>query len=478
MQNLPQKGNFHLRHATIFGIGGMLIPVSGVLLLPLYVNYLTPEEFGTLEIVNRIANVLCICCLSAGVYHATGTFYLQAKDERQRSSIASTLLLFYLIGAVIGLVVLLPLTGVFSRFFGVDDFSLLLFAIGGNLVLSTLEIPYVLMRCRMESLGFVIVTFLQFLIRVFGTIVAVAWLGWGLWGVIGMYWISGVLFFGVLFLREFRLGTFWPDFSLFSPIARFAVPFLPGGLCTFIQMNADRFFLARYFDLDEVGLYALAAKLAGCVAMLSALPLQRVWLVRQYEVLTEPEGPQEAARWFTLITATQLAVGLGLSLFCRELLTLIGKEEYLRCATIVPVLVLAEYFLYANYVFEGPMFVYRKTLWKFYIGLITTVALLFLLFVFVPQYASIGAASATAAAYLFMCGASLWFSNRLRGISYDWKTVTLLLGLSILLYITADVATLQQHGGMPVWLRIVIKSGFLAVFLVAAAALRPWRLRS
>lgn len=470
MDNASNDKQGHLRHATVFGIGAMLIPVSGVLLLPLYLNYLSPEEFGTLEIVNRLANVLCICCLSTGIYHAVGTFYMQARDERQRGAVAATLLLFYLAASLIGLAVLLPLTGIFGEFFQIDDFSLLLFAVGGNWVLSTLEIPYVLMRCRMESLGYVAVTFLQFLIRVLGTIVAVAWLGWGVWGVIAMYWISGLLFFGVLFYREFRLGTFRPDFSLLRPLAHFAVPFLPGGLCTFVQMNADRFFLARYFDLNEVGLYALAAKLAGCVAMLSALPLERVWLVRQYEVLPNDDGPAEAARWFTLITAAQLAVGLGLSLFCGELLTLIGREEYLRCASIVPVLVLAEYFLYALYVLEGPMFVYRKTLWKFYIGLAATVFLLGLFPLLVPKYGSIGAGAAMLAAYLFMGVVSWRFSQRLRRISYDWKAVGVLLAAAILLYVTS-----LTTDSLPIAHRITAKSGLLASYLAIAAAFRPWR---
>jgi O-antigen/teichoic acid export membrane protein len=163
---MPEQPDDFRKHALVFGIGSMLIPVSGVLLLPLYVNYLSAEQFGILELVNQLSNVLCICFLSAGVYHATGTFYLQAKDNRERGSIAATVLLLYLAAIGVGLLLVVPLLGRYGGFFGVDDFSLLLFGLGGNLVVSTLEIPYVIMRCRMESVGFVIVTFLQFLLRV------------------------------------------------------------------------------------------------------------------------------------------------------------------------------------------------------------------------------------------------------------------------------------------------------------------------
>ena len=418
------------RHALIFGIGATLIPASGILLLPLYVNYLSAEQFGTLEIVNQISNVLCICFLSSGVYHATGTFYLQAKDAKERGSIATTVLLLYLAAIGIGSLLVVPLLGCYGGFFGVDDFSLLLFGLGGTLIVSTLEIPYVLMRCRMESFRFVTVTFLQFLIRVFGTIIAVAWLGCGIWGVLAMYWISGLLFVLILFFFEFRRGTVWPDFVMLGPMFVFAIPFLPAGLCTFIQMNGDRFFLAREFDLPTVGLYALAWKIAGCVAMLSALPMQRVWLVRQYEVLPTPDGPVRASRFCSLIVAVQLFVGLGVSLFCRELLMLIGKEEYWKAAELIPLLVLADVFLYANYFFEGPLFVYRRTVLKFLNALAATVAVLVLFTVLVPRYGGFGAATATILGNIILAAGSLILTRKIYRIDYAWLTLVWMLGLA------------------------------------------------
>ena len=428
----PKESDDFRVHALIFGVGAMLIPVSGVLLLPLYVNYLSAEQFGTLEIVNQISNVLCICFLSAGIYHATGTFYLQAKDTKERGSIAATVLLLYLAAIGVGSLLMIPLLGRYGGFFGVDNFSLLLFGLGGSLVVSMLEIPYVLMRCRMESVGFVTVAFLQFLMRVFGTIIAVAWLGYGVWGVLAMYWISGLLFVAILFVREFSRGggTFRPDFSLLGPMFVFAIPFLPAGICTFIQMNGDRFFLALWFDLETVGLYALAWKIAGCVAMLSTLPMQRVWLVRQYEVLPTPHGPVRASRFCTIIVAVQLFVGLGVSLFCRELLMLIGKEEYWKAAELIPLLVLADIFLYANYFFEGPLFVYRRTALKFLNAMVATAAVLILFSVLVPCYGTFGAATATILGNLILAAGSLILTRKIRQIDYAWFTMFWMLTLA------------------------------------------------
>jgi O-antigen/teichoic acid export membrane protein len=270
------------------------------------------------------------------------------------------------------------------------------------------------------------------LLRVFGTIIAVAFLGLGVGGVLAMYWISGLLFVLVLFVREFLLGTVRPNFSLLKPMFVFAIPFLPGGLCTFIQINGDRFILAFWFDLETVGLYALAWKIAGCAAMLSALPMQRVWLVRQYEVLPTPEGPREAAKWCSLIVVVQLFVGLGVSLFCRELLMLIGKEEYWKAADLIPLLVLADVFLYANYFFEGPLFVYRRTSLKFLNALTATVAVLCLFTVLVPRYGGFGAATATVLGNVILAVGSLILTRKIRQIDYAWLALAWMLGLAVI----------------------------------------------
>ncbi len=425
------------RHALIFGAGAMLIPASGVLLLPLYVNYLSAKELGTLEIVNQIATFLCICFLSSGVYHATGTFYLQAKDENERRSVAVTVWILYLLAIALGSTLAVPLLLTYGDRFGVDDSRLLFSAVGGNLVVSMLEIPYVLMRGRMESLGFVVVTFLQFLIRVLGTIVAVAWFGCGVWGVVAMYWVSGLLFVVILYFREFRRGTVLPDWGMLGKVFFFAIPFLPGGICTFIQMNGDRFFLARYCGLDTVGVYSLAWKLAGCVAMLSALPMQRVWLVRQYEVLPSDDGPVTAGRWCSLITAAQIFVGLLLALFCRELLILIGKEEFWPAASLIPILVLADIFLYLSYFFEGPLFVKRRTGLKFLNGLIATTATVGLFILLIPRFGEFGAAVSTLLGYLLLSSGALLMSQRILTIRYEWGTLAWLFVSSVAVYLLA-----------------------------------------
>ena len=83
-----------LRHALTYGGGTLLLQAASVLLLPLYTRYLSPAEFGVLDILNRLGEVLCICLMVNGISKAAVAFYRQAETEKDRARTAATLTLF------------------------------------------------------------------------------------------------------------------------------------------------------------------------------------------------------------------------------------------------------------------------------------------------------------------------------------------------------------------------------------------------
>src|SRR5271155_3135974 len=47
-----------LRHAAVYGAANMLLQAAGLVLLPLYTRFLTPRDFGALELLGRTSDVL------------------------------------------------------------------------------------------------------------------------------------------------------------------------------------------------------------------------------------------------------------------------------------------------------------------------------------------------------------------------------------------------------------------------------------
>ncbi len=97
-------------------------------------------------------------------------------------------------------------------------------------------------------------------------------------------------------------GVAW-DFEAFRPLLRYAGPILLGGLAMFALGACDRWFLAGRVDPVDLAHYALAAKLALALALLTQ-PFALWWYPRRLSVLAGPDGISR--------TMTFWAIGLGL----------------------------------------------------------------------------------------------------------------------------------------------------------------------
>src|SRR5205814_3917881 len=96
-----------LRHAAVYGAANVLLQAACLVLLPLYTRFLTPSDFGLLEILGRTGDVLMTCLLVSGIRQALVAFYQQSPTETERRSVAGSGLLILLMGCLAGGSVLL-----------------------------------------------------------------------------------------------------------------------------------------------------------------------------------------------------------------------------------------------------------------------------------------------------------------------------------------------------------------------------------
>ncbi len=69
------------KHSVIYGLGGLIQRIVAVLLLPLYTRYLSPRDYGAIEVLVALSAVV-FALLRAGIQSSFFRFYFQAEDER------------------------------------------------------------------------------------------------------------------------------------------------------------------------------------------------------------------------------------------------------------------------------------------------------------------------------------------------------------------------------------------------------------
>ena len=231
---------------------------------------------------------MTIVLMAGGIRMAALNLYHQS-DEHGRKHTAATLTLFILLLVAAGTLLTVAFAPQLARILGISDAGLLGFGIFAVMLEMLAATPFALMQARIESVLFVSANLIVLVSRLVLVIVAVVVLHAGVWGILIASAIVSVTFGGALTFRECLRSSFRPDLGKLREVAAFALPFVPTGICFFVLNNGDRFFLLRHSGPEEVGLYALGAKLAA-VVVLAIEPLGRVWSSEMYRAFERPDA--------------------------------------------------------------------------------------------------------------------------------------------------------------------------------------------
>ena len=391
------NGSF-LRHAVVYGLANLLTQGAGFVLIPLYTRCLSKNDVGSLEILGRAAELGGTLLLVSGLKQGLMTLYQQKTEESERRRTAGSALgIVLLLGLVLsGIMLLLPQQLLDWLQLPRRFIQLSVLAV----VLEPLHLlPLALMQMRLESTRLVIVTVAQFLTRILLCVLFVVGFGWGIAGILWATLVNGAVFGVCLSGREVWQGVAWPDWRRVRGLLKFALPFLPGGLCFFMLQQGDRFFLNSWCGKGEVAVYGIGYKLAQVVSTFSLIPLYMVWSSHLYTVAGTPESPVVFGRMFTRILAAFLFVALGLSFFEVEAVRVIGGAGYAAAVPIIAPVLLASFFQAAASLMDAAFYVCHRTGLKLIISVAATAVITVLYAVLIPVYHGLGAAFATLAGF-------------------------------------------------------------------------------
>jgi O-antigen/teichoic acid export membrane protein len=431
----PARKPSFLKESFIYGIGGVLTQAAGFVLVPVYTRCFTPDEYGTLEILSRIADVLIVCLLINGIRQAIFAFYLQSEDrDHQRRAMGTATILTAALAVIGGLALALaaePMCGLLH----VGSTTLFrLVALG--LVIDTICLtPLSAMRARHESTMFVVATFGQFLTRVGLAILLVAGLRWGINGALLASILTGSAFALLLVSREVLKEGIHLDGKLFYQMVMFALPFLPGGLAAFVMNSGDRFFLLRYAGGADVGVYALGYKLGWTLPLFAVYPFWMVWCVGLYEAARRPDASTFFGRVLTRFLMAQTLCCLAICLFQDEIVRILGHGRYDGAAKVIPVIALASLFYQAALLLDAGFYIRHRTVWKIPITFMAMLIALAFYYLLIPIYGATGAAFAILAGFFSFACLTFLFVKRIFPVHYEYGRLAAMLGTAALLWL-------------------------------------------
>ncbi len=355
------------RHSAIYLIGGVLNRSASFILLPLYLNVLSPAEYGWLSVVLATMEILALV-LGLGLGSAMVRLLVECRDEAETGEVIGSTLVFFLLPSSVLLALVWPASQLAAWLVASSDIPPELFALGFGAAIFTVLFEICLSVFRGLKLSWwytILSTAKSVLFLGFNTLFL---LGFG-WGVAGI--LLGTIL-SVFLLVLYAIYWFWRHHTLsvskpaMRRLAAIGLPIVPGALMDAGFSAMDKLYLAALVDPATVGVYALAAKLAHLIRIGIAAPFAQIWTVRRLEVEAAPGDAKNApvfTNTFLAFLLIFLLASLALSLFAPEVIWLIGKPAFYGAAEFVPFALAAIYLYVLKWNFEIGIFAAEKTLW-------------------------------------------------------------------------------------------------------------------
>lgn len=452
------------RDVSVYGVQGVLLRVAQFALLPVYLAYLTPEDFGTLALAT-VFSALVAVFLGLGLDAAVLRFFFEWSGEERRRAIG-TVWLFAVASALV-LTILADRAGpgiaqVLIRQVPYEPYLRL--TLWTTFFTSFEAIPLALLRCRQESGRYAVMSMGSFLLKEALKIYALVWFQRGVLGVLQGGLIASTvlaLFYTVWMLTQVRLGI---AFHYLRGPLRFSLPRIPGGVIDTVGTILDRILLEKYITVSQVGAYEVARRFGNIVRDVN-LPLKTAWVPYVFRLAIErQEAPALIARISTYYLALLLSVALAVALLSQELVVLFGGPQYVTAQTLVPLFVLLALFDGLFGLLGTNVYIAKKTLQGSVVAAVSFAVLLSALLILVPRFQIPGAILALLLHRVVHTSALLWLLGRSYPVPYEWRKIIEMLAAGVAMF---GLATILDGGDF--WPRLMLRVVLAALFTAVVA---------
>jgi O-antigen/teichoic acid export membrane protein len=449
-----------IRHAAVYGVGRILSKGISLLLVPFYTYYLTPADYGVMEILNltiMLAGVVVGLGLSSGLMR----YYYATEDQQRRHELVSSALFFAILSAGMMTAPAFLFAGSFSHaLLGSSRYAMLIRLAAAQFFFSlSSDIGWVYLRAKQRSGLYVTLTQLFLAISMGLTIYLVAARKMELAGVFWGNAVAAAFLWIILMaitIRETGLH-FVP--AQFKEMIVFGSPMIFTWIAAYVLNYSDRFFLQRFSDLSVVGVYSLAYKFGFMVSMLGVQPFLLIWEAQAYEIAKRDNAKEVFSRVFTYWSFVLISGGFLLSLFIREIFDVLVNQRFGMAYLMVAPIAFAYVIQGIGVYFEAGLLIQKKSKTIAAIGVVCTIICLVMESVLIYFWKSWGACVSTVLCFAVFGVANYIYSQREYPIHCDFKAVSKMASAGLALLAVGWLLPIHSFG----W-RIVAKLALTILF--------------
>ena len=468
-----------LSDSFVYGLGGILSKGITFLLVPIYTCILSPADYGIMELM--ITAVAILSSLTQGGMDSAQSYFFFKKEasslDQKRLLISSIVKLRLLWTGVVLVLAAVPAVWLTHSLQGrTFNANFVLVAVAGILTTQMADQATELFRLRFRPVPYVLVLACQTaLASGFAVLLMVHFQT----GVIGYFW--GILFGSTVAAvlswsahrQYWHLKTDPQEWT--RPLIRFGIPLIPVSLGLLLVTTLDRWFLLRWAGPAEVGKYAVCAKVAALLTFIATI-FRQSWWPNAMQAIQQPDAAHLFRTIARLYAYVSISLVLLLTAFAPVLIRVISPAPYWDAFPIIGVLAWQAVFFGFYLIASIGIWKSEKTHYTAWILAGSLCLNVLLLAWLVPAFGALGAATATAIVFLVWNGLTVYVSERLWPVRYNFGELLGLLSYGVASTAITTVLYIQHFtlAGQGVAACSGLALGCLAIYHTRAAVRNPF----
>jgi O-antigen/teichoic acid export membrane protein len=457
-----------VRQTSVYSISWLSTGLASIVLLPVYTAYITPTEYGIIQMLDYTLNVfklLVVVGMVSAVYRFMNEY--EAEEDKRRV-IATGMAYLGVVGT--GAVAVLLLLGrpISAVVLGPEvDLLYIRLALAGFLFELWMLIPMAYFAARQQAKVYLLYALGRLLLNIILNLYFIIALGWGAAGMLSGNLVSGAVFALLMLghcIRRNGLGVHRPTLM---GMLRFGAPLVPASVAATVMHNVDRYILRAATGLHDVGLYSLGYRFPFMLSSLIMTSFNLAWSSHAiYEIAKDPDAREQYARIATYYMTLYVALQYTLAIFGDLVVRVMADEAYRDAADVVPVVCAAMCLFSFNQFVTVGAFIQKKTLLLpagYVLGALVNVGLNLYA---VPRYGYMGAAWVSVVTYFAFVTMNYWVCRTAYKIEFQFLRLAKLGATAVGLYLA--YRAVPHHG---VWLELGQQAAFVLAFPLALLAL-------
>ena len=424
-----------VRHTFIYSLSNIAPKLVGVILLPLYTAKLTRADFGNWDLLDITIQILSEILILG---QASSIILLNNSEEyKDKNSTAFFTLSVFVLLASSSVVIFAEIsTSLFADVFNNSQIQSYYVRIAAYTILLRVMNNLFLAKVRADerSVFFTIVSVIRVLTTTAITIYLVGFLDHGITGILfagllGEFLVITVLLFKAIPQMRARL-----DFEMLKVGLKFGLPLVFGSVGFMLLNLSDRYIIKFLIGAESNALYGLAYRVAGVLNMFLVLPFSLGLLPIAYKYYGKPDDKRLYSKLMTYSSFFFVWGFVFLSLFSKEIISILSENPQYEAAYIVVPIILLSYVLSGMRLnAQIGMMLTKNTKPIAWITIGAAALNIILNFIFIPIYGITAAAVNTLLAFVVFYFVTQTFSNKYLKIPYENNKLFLLLVTGIAL---------------------------------------------